>query len=411
MRKLYFAAFYLGLIGPLAAGPSFPTRAGADSSGVYRNLFHELLGRTEAETDARIDAAWQQFLHGDEQTQRLFFPVAGDMAYVPDINNQDVRTEGLSYAMMIAVQLDRQKEFNQIWRWAKTHHCHSSGPMRGYFNWHADYQGRPLDPGPAPDGEEWFVMDLFFAAHRWGSGEGLLNYEAEAQSLLHTMLHKSEEPEHGEVTGMFDRGAKQIVFGPRGDGAGFTDPSYHLPAFYELWARWAATAEDRAFWAGAAATSRKFFKRAAHPRTGLMPDYTGFDGRPFVRGGHENFRYDAWRTLSNPALDYSWFAADPWTIEQSNRVLRFLLSQGSTCPDLFKIDGTPLTSDVDAPGFIAMAATAGLAADPELARPFVRKLWEMEIPHGEYRYYNGLLFMLGLLEAGGRFKIHYPHTP
>jgi oligosaccharide reducing-end xylanase len=247
MRLLNFIALSLGLIASAAAAPTATAPQGADATGRYRNLFRELLGRTEAETDAKINAAWQQFFHGDEHTQRLFYPVAGDMAYVPDIHNQDVRTEGLSYGMMIAVQLDRQREFNQIWRWAKTHHYHPTGPMRGYFAWHADYQGKQLDAGPAPDGEEWFVMALFFAAHRWGNGEGIFNYEAEAQTLLRTMLHKSEEPDRAGVTGMFDRAAKQIVFVPNGEGARFTDPSYHLPAYYELWARWAAAAEDRAF--------------------------------------------------------------------------------------------------------------------------------------------------------------------
>ena len=62
-----------------------------------------------------------------------------------------------------------------------------------------------------------------------------------------------------------------------------------------------------------------------------MPDYAEYDGRPHVRGGHEDFRYDAWRTLSNPALDYAWFAADPWAVGQGNRVLRFLAAQGPEC--------------------------------------------------------------------------------
>jgi oligosaccharide reducing-end xylanase len=55
-----------------------------------------------------------------------------------------------------------------------------------------------------------------------------------------------------------------------------------------------------------------------------------------------------------------------------------------------------------------MAATAGLAADPEVARPFVERLWKMEIPSGHYRYYDGVLYMMGLLETGGRFQIYLP---
>ena len=249
-------------------------------------------------------------------------------------------------------------------------------------------------------------MALFFAANRWGAGDGIFNYRAEAQALLHMMLHKGDYPRSGPMTGMFDRPAKQIVFVPHGEGSTFTDPSYHLPAFYVLWSRWAA--DDRDFWAGAATTSREFFKRAANPRTGLMPDYANFDGSPRVRGGHEDFRFDAWRTLANVALDHAWFAADPWEVEQSNRVLRFLAAQGPDCPNQFTLDGKPLSAKPSM-GLFAMAAVAGLAADPELARPFVQRLWDMPVPTGRWRYYDGMLYFLAVLQAGGRFQI--PASP
>ena len=395
----------LGLASALSAAPILP-----GNGGPYRNLFHELLGKDEAEVDAKISAAWQQYFHGSADTQRLYYPVADDMAYVPDVANNDVRTEGLSYAMMICVQLDRQEEFNRVWKWAKTNLYHPTGPFSGYFAWHGDFQGRQIDAGPASDGEEWFTTALFFAAHRWKSGQGIYNYEAEAQAILRTMLHKGAEPGTGGITSMFDLTARQVVFVPEGDGAHFTDPSYHLPAFYQLWARWAASPEDRAFCTEAAKASRKLFKQAADPRTGLMPDYCDFDGRPRARHGHEDFGYDAWRTLCNPAMDYSWSNPVPWPVERSNRVLRFLAAQGKMCPDRFKLDGTPVSTNYNSAGLIAMAATAGLAADPDVARPFVKRLWDMEIPSGHYRYYNGLLYMLALLETGGRFRIIPPAT-
>ena len=47
-------------------------------------------------------------------------------------------------------------------------------------------------------------------------------------------------------------GHKLIKFIP---GVEFTDPSYHLPHFYELFALW-ADEEDRMFWREAAGNSR-----------------------------------------------------------------------------------------------------------------------------------------------------------
>lgn len=407
--KFLFRGWWLGVLAAsslLAATPNRPLE-----SGQYRNLFRELLGKSDAAIAAKVDGAWQQLFHGDENSQRLFYPIDdGSVAYVPDIANNDVRTEGLSYAMMICVQTNHQKEFNQIWKFAKRFMYHDAGPLRGYFAWHTAFDGRQLSAGPACDGEEWFTMALFFAAHRWGDGEGIFNYSAEAQAILHTMLHKHEQPDRGPITDMFDRTAKQVNFVPQGPGAHFTDPSYHLPAFYELWARWAADPADRAFLAAVAQTSRELFRKAAHPKTGLMPDYANFDGTPHVSpwGHHEDFLYDAWRTLCYPALDYSWWGTDPWAVEQSNRVLAFLASRGANIPDRYRLDGAPVSKETNTPGLIAMAATAGLAADAAVARPFVQRLWDQPLPTGRERYYDGLLTMLGLLECSGNFRIYAP---
>jgi oligosaccharide reducing-end xylanase len=49
-----------------------------------------------------------------------------------------------------------------------------------------------------------------------------------------------------------------------------------------------------------------------------------------------------------------------------------------------------------------------LAADRELGLPFVEKLWEAEIPSGKGRYYDGLLYLLGLLQVSGQFQAHAP---
>ena len=47
----------------------------------------------------------------------------------------------------------------------------------------------------APDGESYYVMALYFAAHRSGSGLGIYNYQAEADELLTNLLHR------GTITG------------------------------------------------------------------------------------------------------------------------------------------------------------------------------------------------------------------
>ena len=39
----------------------------------------------------------------------------GPLAYITDWANHDVRTEGMSYGMMIAVQMNKKREFDALW--------------------------------------------------------------------------------------------------------------------------------------------------------------------------------------------------------------------------------------------------------------------------------------------------------
>jgi oligosaccharide reducing-end xylanase len=232
---------------PTAAMTSQSTvQAGAFATNEYRNLFKEYLGKSDAEVQAKIEAAWNQLFYGDDDNERVYYPAGEDMAYIVDIGNNDVRSEGMSYGMMIAVQLDKKEEFDRLWKWTKTYMYQSEGPYQGYFAWHCTRDGIQLDANPASDGEEWFAMTLFFASARWGDGEGIFDYRAQAQEILDVMLHKEDESS-GIATNMFDREEKQVVFVPiTGRLSSFSDPSYHLPAYYELWARWAE--RDNQFW-------------------------------------------------------------------------------------------------------------------------------------------------------------------
>jgi oligosaccharide reducing-end xylanase len=156
---------------------------GAYYTGVYRNLFKEVLNKTDAEIKTKVDAAFQQIFYGSS-TQQLYYPVGTDMAYILDVNNNDVRTEGMSYGMMICVQMDKKAEFDKIWKWSKTYMQRTDG----YFNWQLNTNGTVKGTGPASDGEAYFVTALFFAANRWGNGTGINNYAAEAQSILQKVM-------------------------------------------------------------------------------------------------------------------------------------------------------------------------------------------------------------------------------
>jgi oligosaccharide reducing-end xylanase len=55
-----------------------------------------------------------------------------------------------------------------------------------------------------------------------------------------------------------------------------------------------------------------------------------------------------------------------------------------------------------------MNAVASLAATQTRARSFVEELWRTRVPTGQYRYYDGMLYLLGLLHCSGEFRIWPP---
>ena len=393
------------------AEPSLtPVPVSAFESGQYRNLFKDYLDKSDAEIQERIDQAFQQLFYGDDASERVYYPVEPDMAYILDTGNNDVRSEGMSYGMMIAVQMDKKEEFDRIWKWTKTYMYQVNGGYKGYFAWHCKTDGAKIDQNPASDGEVWFITALFFADARWGSGEGIHNYRAEAQSILDVALHP-EELGGKSSTPLFNLKNKQVVFVPSKDGnALFTDPSYHMPHYYELWARWAD--KDNQFWQEAAQTSRAYWPASVNPKTGLAPNYSTFSGAPVHDSYHSKFRYDAFRVGANVGMDYLWFLPQGgvWHTEQANRLLTFFASQGiQDYKAEYTLEGKALVAHRST-GLIATNAVLAHAADPEIGKPFVQAFWDTPLPTGQYRYYDGLLYMLGLLQASGNFRIYQPVT-
>ena len=374
----------------------------------YRNVFAEA-GISAADIQERIANCFEAIFYGPD---RFYHEAGEDMAYIEDTGNHDARTEGMSYGMMMCVQMDRKAEFDRLWKWAKTYMYMDQGVNRGYFAWSVSPEGIPNSNGPAPDGEEYFAMALFFASHRWGDGEGIYCYSKEARAILRTCLHKEED---GEGRSMWDPRNHLIRFIPECD---FTDPSYHLPHFYELFSQW-ADPEDRPFWKEAARASREFLPKACHPETGLSAEYSTFEGEPFhglqeVFGRHDWHYSDAYRTIANIALDHEWFGRArgyAWQTEIARHVQRFFCETVKEQPRaVYSIDGQILEEHALHPTAItATNAQASLAIDGPLtgnALTCVREFWETPLRRGDRRYYDNCLYFFALLALSGRYQIY-----
>lgn len=372
----------------------------------YRNVFAEY-GIPEADVAKRLEEVRQTWFYGTDD-ERVYFPVGDDMAYIMDTGNNDARTEGMSYGMMICVQLNMKEEFDRLWKWAKTYMWMETGYNEGYFAWSCATDGTKNANGPAPDGEEFFAMALFFAAHRWGNGEGMFNYEAQAKEILRACLHKGQNGRIGVP--MWNLDNKQILFVP---GIDFTDPSYHLPHFYELFALW-ADEEDRPFWKEAATASREYLAKACHPKTGFTAEYAEFDGSPMSRplswtkDRHDWFFSDSYRTVANIGLDYEWFGVDAGHCAAAANIQEFLKDSIRTGEYyIYEVDGTVAVKEValHPVGLPATIAQSVLAATTEVSKDWVVSFYNMPLRTGVRRYYDNCLYFFAFLALSGNYRM------
>ena len=391
-----------GYTGPSCDGEG----SGAYYTGVYRNLFAEYLGKTQEEVDAKIESLWSHFF-GGQNNKTVYYTVGSDMAYILDTGNNDVRTEGMSYGMMICVQLNKKEEFDKLWRWAKKYMQYKSGDQReGLFAWQLETNGTTVKGSScAPDGEAYFITALLFASHRWGN-DGEINYGAEAQHILKEILDKPGR-QNGTVSPIFNLDSYLINFGET--SYGFTDPSYNLPGFLELWARWTETNKD--FWSKTAKAARDLLYKSSHSTTGLFPDYSQFDGSPYrpdwCSYESDYYKYDAIRCPMNVGMDYHWFGADERQKDMMSRILNFFKKDGYQ-HGYFQVNGSNPSGGYSE----GMAGANGVGVfaleDEALAKEYINKMWSTPAPTGTYRYYNGMVYMLSFLHASGNFKIWKP---
>ena len=394
-----------------AAFNTNPPTTGAYDSNAYRNLFSEI-GKTN--TQQKLDNIFQKMFYGTDN-EKLYYRFNDNEYYIWDTGSNDIRSEGQSWGMMIAVQMNKQDEFNKLWRFAYNRMRQSNGT----FAWQLSTNGAVLDSNSAPDGDEYFAAALFCAAYRWGNSpsDSLFHYENHANDILKAMK-----------TYLFHPQQKQVVFSPVGKLATYTDPSYHLPAFYEYWADVAS--QDNTYWSEVAVISRDFLSKHIHSTTGLSTYFAWFSGpprnsdlgfTPHVPG--DIYMADAWRVAMNVGMDAHLFGAEPWQKNATNNLYNFFRNQegfnsGGICgngysqyytyagADWGTCNQTNWRHDVGQIGANAAAAFASTKAAE--AQDFLNDLWNASWPTGTYRYYNGCLHMLGLLHASGQFKLYKP---
>lgn len=387
------------------------------------NLFTEVLGVTEREVDEKLILAVNRiFGIGTNESAtpvvnegyRLYYELPQDpsIAFIWAPDSADIRSEGMSYGMMVAVQMDMQDEFNKLWKYAQTfmEFDGNGDPWQYYLSWRgAVNTGNPnnwtlnyaAQDGPAPDGEEYFAAALYLANRRWGSSQGV-DYLGDASNLSAAMLNN---PSGGGRTPVIDRGSNMVVFYPSGNSANFSDPSYHLPAFYEIFAQ-DGPPGDANRWRQMAEVSRQYFVSSADNNTGLHPDYANFNGTPNAGGDrHDEFRFDAWRVIMNMAVDASWSGQDARLTQQVDKYYDFFstrLDGSNVANQTFALNGTNAAGG-GSTALTSTLATGALATDHPMRERYIDNAWNVAQQTGEFRYYQEMVYILGLLSTGGMY--------
>jgi len=369
----------------------------------YPNPFRDVM-KTDAEVADKIARTWNQLFYGDPGNQAIYVPVGADQAYIQDTLHLDKRTEGIGLAMMIAVQLDKRTEFDRLWRYAEAEMKQKDGPRRGYFASRCDTAAMTTVECDDPYGEAQILTALIFAHDRWLSTT-TVDYEAAAVDLLTVMRHKEEE-NRGVVEGVtntFDR-VRALPFDlPERAKSDMSRPSIVMPAYYDLWAE--ATGGDP-FWTRAARAARDYWKKTAHPDTGLTPVRASLEGKPVLL--YDNFRSEAYRAQINMALDWAWAKGekDEWLVTEADKLLAFFTMKGmGTYAGGYNLDGTEVIDPMRDLALVVANGVTGMVASKAGKDAYINTVFDMATPTGPARYYAGILDLTALLILSGQYIV------
>jgi MYXO-CTERM domain-containing protein len=216
----------------------------------------------------------------------------------PETNN-DTRSEGIGYGMVIAAYMGDQQTFDGLWRY------YQRTSTDGLMNWKrngCDGGGGGGDNGSAADADIDTALALIVAERQFPGN----NYGQDATTILGTIRAQ-----------LFDGGCQGVLLaGSQFGDCGCINPSYIPPGYYVAY----GNVEQQAFWDQARGASYTYFNAVRNPQTGLVPAWSQVSGNlqlgggcnPQVAGGGGTNEYqaDAARTPWRVATDYQW-TGDP----------------------------------------------------------------------------------------------------
>ncbi|MEY2930653.1 MAG: putative b-glycosidase, glycoside hydrolase family 8 protein [Pseudomonadota bacterium] len=210
----------------------------------------------------------------------------------PESNN-DTRSEGVGYGMVIAAYMGDRETFDGLWRY------YQRTSSNGLMNWRrngCDGGGGGGDNGSAADADIDAALAVLVADRQF-PGNGYLQQGTELLGAIRGQL--------------FQNGCQGVLLaGSQFAGCDCINPSYIPPGYYVAY----GAVEQAGFWTQARDASYDYYRGVRNAQTGLVPAWSQDNGSlqlgcgPQVAGGGQTSEYqaDAARTPWRVAIDYQW---------------------------------------------------------------------------------------------------------
>jgi hypothetical protein len=323
----------------------------------------------------------------------------------PGAETNSTVSEGIAYGMLLAVELDDQHTFDELWKYSQLWLDDNK-----LMNWYINAEGtQTLGTGGATDADEDMAWALVMADRQWG-GQGSLDkpYLDYAKSQIKAIWDHEIDPSNNDFVLAGDTWAGQIVF----------NASYFMPNEYRVFG---AVTNDAANWGkvidtGYSILAKSLNQASGNANNGLVPAWCDINGAPKVpnNGSATNYQYDSARVPFRIGLDYC-FNGETRAKAYVAKTSQFFAGIGaSKIVDGYDLNGTPHPdpdSDPNGPQSAVFVGSAAVGAMHDASfQSFVNDAYAL-VATGQLlarsRYYNLSWTALSLAMLSGNF-VEYP---
>jgi endo-1,4-beta-D-glucanase Y len=309
-------------------------------------------------------------------------------------------SEGIGYGMTIAVYMNDQNVFDQLWKYEQVH---LDG--NGLMNWEINPAGTAptaSGTGAATDGDEDMAFALVMADKKWGGSGALADtYLNHAKKQIGLIWQFEVDHTRGDVLTPGDQfGGGQVI-----------NISYFAPAYYRIFGKVTGkTAEwNRVVESSYQALSAALNSTNKNVSNGLVPAWSTPAGVPTAPAGTSHpihHQLDSSRTPFRIGQDYCWFG-EQRALTYLQKISGFYSQVGAAnIVEGYNLDGTPFSgASLHLAAFVGPAGV-GAMATPQYATLRDQARLALVTPPGLLGgslYYNESWTVLSLLMMSGQF--------